>query len=415
MAPRTKFLTLPVCTAAESINLAFYQNAIPIIRELSVSNATGAELRDVSVHLSSEPPFVTPSVWRIDRIAKDDVHHLKTVDLKLDQAFLSGLTASRRAEILLRVVSSDEELAERKVEVNLVPPSHWGGSGAAPELLAAFVRPTDPSIDVILREAADKLSKAGRNPAIDGYKAGKKARAWELAEAIWAALVGHSIAYVLPPKSFERQGQMVRQPADILSHQVGTCLDLALLYASCLEQAGLNALVVLIEGHAITGLWLIDEEYSIPVVDDAQTLRKRLQLQEMLFVETTMLTGDHPARFKQAADAAAKHLAEDAPKPLEFAVDVRRARKAQIRPLDLGGSSAGSIKPNLQAATRHELEAAPVFEEEQAAQPPREERALTRLETWKNSLPGPLTAQPSLELQGREIALDRMPRSGPPR
>ena len=237
------------------------------------------------------------------------------------------------------------------------------------------MRPTDPSIDVILREAADKLSKAGRNPAIDGYKTGKKARAWELAEAIWAALVGHSIAYVLPPKSFERQGQMVRQPADILSHQVGTCLDLALLYASCLEQAGLNPLIVLIEGHAITGLWLIDEEYSIPVVDDAQTLRKRLQLQEMLFVETTMLTGDHPARFKQAADAAAKHLAEDAPKPLEFAVDVRRARKAQIRPLDLGGSSAGSIKPNFQAATPHELEAAPVFEEEQTAQPPREERS----------------------------------------
>jgi very-short-patch-repair endonuclease len=375
-----------VCTAAESINLAFYQNAIPIIRELSVSNATDAELRDISVHLSSEPPFVTPGVWRIDRIAKDDVHHLKTVDLKLDQAFLSGLTASRRAEILLRVAPSDGHLAERKVEVNLLPPNHWGGSGAAPELLAAFVRPTDPSIDVILREAADKLSKAGRNPAIDGYKAGKKARAWELAEAIWAALVGHLIAYVLPPKSFERQGQMVRQPADILSRQVGTCLDLALLYASCLEQAGLNPLVILIEGHAFAGLWLIDEEYSIPVVDDAQTLRKRLQLQEMLFVETTMLTGDHPARFKQAADAAAKYLAEDAPKPLEFAVDVRRARKAQIRPLDLGGSSAGSITPNLQAATPHELEAAPVFEEEQTAQPPRQERALTRLESWKNSL-----------------------------
>ena len=190
-----------VCTATENINLAFYQNAIPIIRELSVGNATSADLRDVSVHLSSEPPFVTPSVWRIDRIAKDDIHHLKIVDLKLDQAFLSGLTASRRAEILLRVMSSDEQLAERKIEVNLLPPSHWGGSGAAPELLAAFVRPTDPSIDVILREAADKLSKAGRNPAIDGYKAGKKARAWELAEAIWAALVGHSIAYVLPQRA----------------------------------------------------------------------------------------------------------------------------------------------------------------------------------------------------------------------
>ena len=375
-----------VCTAAENINLAFYQNAIPIIRELSARNATGAELRDVSVHLSSEPPFVTPGVWRIDRITDADVHHLTTVDLKLDQAFLSGLTASRRAELIVRVASSGKPLAERKIEVNLLPPGHWGGSGAAPELLAAFVRPTDPSIDVILREAADKLSKARRNPAIDGYAAGKKARAWELAEAIWAALVGHSIAYVLPPKSFERHGQMVRAPADILSHRVGTCLDLALLYASCLEQAGLNPIVVLIEGHAFAGLWLIDEEYSIPVVDDAQTLRKRIQLQELLFVETTMVTGDHPARFKQAADAAAKHLAEDATKSLEFAIDVRRARKAQIRPLDLGGSSTGRFEPNVQATTAHELDVPPLFEEEQPAKPSKEERSVTRLESWKNSL-----------------------------
>ena len=179
---------------------------------------------------------------------------------------------------------------------------------------------------------------------------------------------------------------MVRAPADILSHRVGTCLDLALLYASCLEQAGLNPIVVLIEGHAFAGLWLVDEEYSIPVVDDAQTLRKRIQLQELLFVETTMVTGDHPARFKQAADAAAKHLAEDAPKSLEFAIDVRRARKAQIRPLDLGGSSTGRIEPNVQATTAHELDAPPLFEEEQPAKPSKEERSVTRLESWKNSL-----------------------------
>jgi Protein of unknown function (DUF4011)/AAA domain len=338
------------------------------------------------VHLSSEPPFVTPGVWRIDRVADADVHHLTTVDLKLNQAFLSGLSASRRAEILIRVESSDEALVERRIEVNLLPPAYWGGSAAAPELLAAFVRPTDPSIDVILREAADKLSTAGRNSAIDGYRAGKKARAWEIAEAIWTALVGHSLAYVLPPKSFERQGQMVRTPSDILSRRVGTCLDLALLYASCLEQAGLNPILVLIEGHAFAGLWLVDEDFSMGVIDDAQALRKRIQLQEIVFIETTMLTGDNPARFRQAADAAAKHLADDAPKSLEFAVDVRRARKAQIRPIDLGESSASPLEPKLQAAPLHELDTPPGFEEEQPVKPSKEERTLTRLESWKNSL-----------------------------
>jgi hypothetical protein len=122
------------------------------------------------------------------------------------------------------------------------------GANSAPELLASFVRPTNPSVDVILREASSKLAAAGRNEAMDGYRTHTKARAWEIADAIWAALVSHSIGYVLPPKSFERDGQQVRGPSDILSRQVGTCLDLTLLYASCLEQAGLNPILVLTEG-----------------------------------------------------------------------------------------------------------------------------------------------------------------------
>ena len=162
------------CSTAENINLAFYQNAVPIVRELSVGNEFDTPVSGVEVHLSSEPGFVSPGVWRIDKIAPNDVHHLPTVDLKLDSTFLSGLTASRRGEIRVRVEVSGQLLAEKMIEVNLLPPTHWGGAGAAPELMAAFVRPTDPSVDVVLREAAEKLAQAGRDLAIDGYRRQKR-------------------------------------------------------------------------------------------------------------------------------------------------------------------------------------------------------------------------------------------------
>src|SRR3954465_10215604 len=181
------------CSVAESVNIAFYQNAVPIVRELALENGLGRDLTEVLVRLTAEPAFLTPGIWRIDRIADKSTHHLRSLDLKLDPGFLSGFSASRRAELRVVVEAEGKELGDHRVEVNLLPPSHWGGSGAAPELLAAFVRPTDPSVDVILREAAEKLARAGRDSAIDGYKHGRKARAWELAEAIWAALVGHSI------------------------------------------------------------------------------------------------------------------------------------------------------------------------------------------------------------------------------
>jgi Protein of unknown function (DUF4011)/REase_MTES_1575/AAA domain/Protein of unknown function (DUF3320) len=375
------------CNAADNVNVAFYQNAVPIIRDLAIENTLGHNISDISVHLTAEPPFLNPGIWRIECIADQAVHHIRSLDLKLDPAFLAGINASRRGELRIQIEAAGAVLAEQAIEINLLPPSHWGGVNSAPELLAAFVRPTDPSVDVILREASDKLAAAGRDEAMDGYRKGTRARAWEIADAIWAALVSHSIAYVLPPKSFERSGQMVRGPGDILTRKVATCLDLTLFYASCLEQAGLNPVLALTEGHSFVGIWLVDEDFSSLVVDDPQMLRKRVQLEEMVVVETTLLTGTHPARFKQAVEAAKKLIAEDAASPFELAVDVRRARSAKIRPLDLSSSTEPAIRPVATTVTAQEVGEVPRFEEDlDNRREPVPERNLDRLAIWKRSL-----------------------------
>jgi hypothetical protein len=375
------------CAAADQVNIAFYQNAIPIIRELALENRLGRDLADISVHFFAEPAFLTPGVWRVERISDGATHHIRSLDFKLDPAFLAGINASRRGELRIRVQAAGETVAEQVLDINLLPPSHWGGINSAPELLAAFVRPTDPSVDVILREASGKLATAGRSDAMDGYRKGTKARAWEIADAIWAALVSHGIAYVLPPMSFERSGQQVRGPSDILSRKVGTCLDLTLLYASCLEQAGLNPILVLTEGHAFVGVWLVDEDFSTLVIDDPQLLRKRVQLDEMVLVETTLLTGASPGRFKQAVEAGKKLVAEEATAAFELAIDVRRARSAKIRSLDLSGSNEPAITPATAVPVAQEVGETPAFEEEldkrREATPG---KPLDRLETWKRSL-----------------------------
>ncbi|WIW45412.1 DUF3320 domain-containing protein [Bradyrhizobium sp. 62B] len=375
------------CTVSDNVNIAFYQNAVPIVRELAIENATDRDLSGLSVHLVSEPAFLTPGVWRIDRIAAGATHHVRSLDSKLDPAYLAGVTASRRAQLRFRVDVDGATIADELVELNLLPPSHWGGVTTSPELLAAFVRPTDPSIDVVLREASSKLASAGRDDAVDGYRKKTKARAWEIADAVWAALVSHSIAYVLPPRSFERSGQQIRGPSEILSRKVGTCLDLSLLYAACLEQAGLNPVLVLTEGHAFVGLWLVDEDFSGLVVDDPQMLRKRVQLQEMVLIETTLLTGSNPARFKQAVDAGAKLVAEDAASQFELAIDIKRARSAKIRPLDLSFASEILVPAVSERHTSQGVGEIPAFEEELDKQrEPISDKNLDRLETWKRNL-----------------------------
>ena len=86
---RTDILKV-ACSAADSVNIAFYQNAIPIIRELAIENELGRDLSGKSVHLAAEPPFLMPGIWRIERITDRATHHIRSLDLKLDPAFHAG-------------------------------------------------------------------------------------------------------------------------------------------------------------------------------------------------------------------------------------------------------------------------------------------------------------------------------------
>ncbi|WP_244471056.1 DUF3320 domain-containing protein [Microvirga massiliensis] len=351
-----------------------------------MENGTDKDLVDLALNVTSEPEFASPLDIRIDRIPAKSTQHVRTPNLPLNVAFLRKLTEGIRGELRFQLKASESELVQQIKTIDLLPPSHWGGSGTAPELLAAFVRPNDPAVDVILREAGLKLAAAGKSNAIDGYTSGRRDRAWELASSIWSVLAGKRLTYVLPPKSFEREGQKVRSPTEILDKRVGTCLDLTLLYAAALEQAGLNPMVVLTEGHALVGVFLRQEELPMAVVDDVQALRKRRDAEEAIFIETTSLTNTPPGRFGDAVRKGAAQIEDGAEAPLEIAVDIARARTAQIRPLDLGDGTAAAAVPKQDGPELDlGIDEAPSFSEDVVVRE-REDPNLDRLERWKRKL-----------------------------
>lgn len=365
--------------------MAYFQNAIPIVRELTITNDGEADLADVVITITSEPSALSTTTLRIERIAAGARHHITTPDVRLDATVLAAVTEAARMSLTIKVTAGDETVAEQTLDLRLLPPSHWGGGSGAPELLAAFVRPNDPAIDIVLSDAAAKLSAVGRETAFNGYASGQKTRVWEMAEAIWAAVADRRVTYVLPPASFELFGQKVRGPGDVLERRVGTCLDLTVLLAAALEQAGLNPILVLTTGHAFVGLWLTKDELPAVAVDDMQALRKRRDLEELIFIESTLLTSDPPASFSQAVRNGGSQVEDDADRGLETAVDLRRSRLRGIRPMDLMDGAQPQIAPTKAAPLKLELEAPPTFVENVA---PAEEaqRSGDRLEVWKRKL-----------------------------
>ena len=383
--PQSRGFNIKASIAAR-LNVAFHQNSVPAIAEIELVNGSEQDWPDITVSVTSVPEFLQPKDFRLDRLKVGATQRLNPVSVDLNPKFLLGVTEAIRGEITLTVKAGERELAQLTTPCQILSPNEWTGLSTAPELVAAFVRPNDPSVDAILRNAAEKLRRAGRSPALDGYKSRTKARAWELAEAIWAALVDERIVYALPPQSFERNGQKVRSPSALVERKIGTCLDLTLLFAACVEQAGLNPLVGFCEGHAFCGVWLTSDEFSLGVVDEAQTLRKRMKLDEIILIETTLLTNQPPVRFRSVVEKAATLVAEDPEKRFELVVDIRRSRHRQIKPLAFGADSSNAPAPvSPTTGVSATLEAAPSFVEEVTIAQEAEE-SLDRLERWKRKL-----------------------------
>lgn len=345
---------------AAKIGFATHQNAIPVIRDLSLTAAAelDAAASDLTLTLFADPPFVQAKTWRIDRMAPGDVIQVADRDVALSAALLHQLTESLVGSLTFTLTdSSGAILAEVLHPVELLAHNQWGGLGSMAELLPAFVMPNDPAVDRVLKSASDVLRSAGKPDGIDGYESGKRERIWELASAIWSSVASLRISYALPPANFETIGQKVRTPSQILEGRLATCLDTALLFAAVLEQASLNPLVILTKGHAFVGVWLQPVEFAALATDEAAALRRRFDVDDLVVFETTLATQNSPASFSQAMAAARRQIAEGADTSFELAIDVRRARMQKIRPL--GVAVANRIAEAEAPLVIEGLEAAP--------------------------------------------------------
>ena len=327
---------------ANKLNLADFQNSVPLLRDLVVVNDSERELSRLQLRLESYPPFLKPKTWSIDACAPKSRYGINDRDVQLDGALLGKLTEAETSTLTITLVEeaggADERvlvIEQRKVE--LLPRNQWGGLSHLPDLVAAFVQPNELAIDRLLKQTAEVLRKAGKSPALDGYQGGAK-RAWELTSALWTAVAGLGLDYALPPASFEHRGQKVRSSSQVLDARIATCFDLTLLFCSALEQIGLNPIIVFTKGHAFAGVWVREEEFSTVVVDDVTAIRKRVRLKELVLFETTLITSRPAPTFTYATELAASKISEEKEEEFELVVDIRRARMQRIKPLASGDS-----------------------------------------------------------------------------
>lgn len=329
---KAEFPTLSADIAA-SFTYASYQNAVPVIRSIAIENETGQHLEKCQVELSSSPPFLRSKAWTVDRLLPGDNVGLSDRKVELDAAYLAGLNEAERGELTLRLMVDGVLAQERHFPVRLLARDEWGGVVDMAQLLPAFVMPNDGAIAGLLRTAADLLAANGHSSGLDGYQSSDPKRAYLLSGAIYSAICAMGLHYAEPPASFESRGQKIRRPGVIESERLATCLDMTLLFAAALEAAGLHPVILMFDGHAAVGVWLIKRTFPNAIVNDQMEVRKALASRELIVFETTGVTHRPPMPMNAAQQAVDLRMREEEEHNFVAAIDVRRSRSGGIMPL----------------------------------------------------------------------------------
>lgn len=198
------------------------------------------------------------------------VEFAKRIRLPLVAGLLRHCTESLRTNLYIKVSCGDRLLEESSRRVTVLPADEWRDDGEDHRWLPSFVLPRDPAVLKVI-DAAQRYLRTLLDDCAAGFDGYQRLDADDVnaadivdpqVQAIWAALQHDlPINYINPPPSYTSQSQRLRSPSEIFRGRAATCIDLALLFGSCLEFVGIYPVVFLIAGHAFPGYWRSDKAW----------------------------------------------------------------------------------------------------------------------------------------------------------
>ena len=168
----------------------------------------------------------------------------------------------------------------------------------------------------------------------------------ELCNLLYDGFKRHRFGYETDQRTADVTIQRIRTPTQITAHKTATCIDIACLFASMLEAAGQNPLIVVIAGpnfaHALVGYRVLEEPPwdNSDMSDIRGALARRdavlfeatgaIEADEPVGVETVNERRDKLLTFMDAISAAMRML-NRSDVSLNHFVDVRKIRERTPR------------------------------------------------------------------------------------
>ena len=182
----------------------------------------------------------------------------------LTSYLLRSIRESVKSVIYIDITWNNKIVYRDTLPVKLLAIDEWVDTPELDAYLPSFVLSRDNAVATIIDNAQRyvRLFNEDSTAGFDGYQGvNKKARnpyatVDMQVKAIWSTLsFDVALGYINPPPTFTASSQRLRTPSDVIDGKRGTCIDLALMMAACLEYIGVYPVIFLLSAHAFPGYW----------------------------------------------------------------------------------------------------------------------------------------------------------------
>lgn len=250
----------------------------------------------------------------------------RLISMPLISPRLRDLRDSTKTLITVLVTWGPHVVYHRTHQVTLLAIDEWRDDDANRVWLPSFILPGDPAVRRVVDAAQRYLVVLADDPSagFDGYQSGDPDAVDMQVQAIWSAIVqDFGLAYINPPPGGAESSQRVRTPSGVIEARHGTCIDLALLFAACLEYIDVYPAMFLLTGHAFPAYWRTEAAHE-----------KFERLSPGDVVASALGRASEGARLGSGGGASGKRRRQWAAEKWAYPWLVQRVRSGDLVPLE---------------------------------------------------------------------------------
>ncbi len=225
----------------------------------------------------------------------------------------------RQAILSVLVHSPDDVVGfhdTRNVYLHGASDLYWGKRFANAQFVARWVTPHDPSVLNLIASARRYI----RNGRLPGYEenVNPRVQAREVeseVRAVFEAMRHSGLSYVnsmFTFGNFAGDAERIRLPRETLTEYSANCIDVSVAFASAMENLGIDPVIMIVPGHAFTGVRLGENS------------------NEIRYVDLTVL----PEGTLASAEERARYWLQKTPVNERLMVDIGSARELGIYPME---------------------------------------------------------------------------------